>query len=84
MARHSQPHRGRQSGARAHGGSPGTWEALSLPPPRNGWGTRHKMELVRNADFATREQARTALFDIEVFYNRQRRHSSLLSQPSRL
>jgi len=28
--------------------------------------------------FATHEQARTALFEyIEVFYNRQRRHSSL-------
>ncbi len=37
-----------------------------------------KMELVHEADFATREQARAALFDyIEVFYNRQRRHSSL-------
>jgi len=30
------------------------------------------------ADFATHEQARTALFEyIEVFYNRQRRHSTL-------
>ena len=37
-----------------------------------------KMELVHDADFATREQARAALFEsIEVFYNRQRRHSSL-------
>ncbi len=37
-----------------------------------------KMELVHDADFATHEQARTALFEyIEVFYNRQRRHSSL-------
>jgi len=37
-----------------------------------------KMELVHGADFATHEQARTALFEyIEVFYNRQRRHSSL-------
>jgi len=37
-----------------------------------------KMELVHDADFATREQARAALFDyIEVFYNRRRRHSSL-------
>jgi hypothetical protein len=36
------------------------------------------MELVHDADFATREQARTALFEyIEVFYNRQRRHPSL-------
>lgn len=37
-----------------------------------------KMELVHDADFATHEQARTALFEyIEVFYNRQRRHSTL-------
>jgi transposase InsO family protein len=37
-----------------------------------------KMELVHDADFATHEQARAALFEyIEVFYNRQRRHSSL-------
>ncbi len=37
-----------------------------------------KMELVHDVDFATREQARAALFEfIEVFYNRQRRHSSL-------
>ena len=37
-----------------------------------------KMELVHDADFATHEQARTALFEyIEVFYNRQRRHFSL-------
>jgi putative transposase len=37
-----------------------------------------KMELVHDSDFATREQARTTLFDyIEVFDNRRRRHSSL-------
>jgi putative transposase len=37
-----------------------------------------KMELVYLTDFATRHQARTALFEyIEVFYNRRRRHSSL-------
>jgi putative transposase len=37
-----------------------------------------KMEFVHDADFATHEQARTALFEyIEVFYNRQRRHSTL-------
>jgi transposase InsO family protein len=37
-----------------------------------------KMQLVHDADFATHEQARAALFEyIEVFYNRQRRHSSL-------
>jgi putative transposase len=37
-----------------------------------------KMELVYPTDFASRHQARSALFEyIEVFYNRQRRHSSL-------
>jgi len=37
-----------------------------------------KMELVHEADFATHEQARAAIFEyIEVFYNRKRRHSSL-------
>jgi putative transposase len=37
-----------------------------------------RMELVHDADFATRAQARVALFEpIEVFYNGQRRHSAL-------
>ena len=37
-----------------------------------------KKELVHDADFATRAEARLALFEyIEVFYNVQRRHSSL-------
>lgn len=37
-----------------------------------------KGEMVDRADFVTRAQAINALFDyIEVFYNRQRRHSSL-------
>ena len=37
-----------------------------------------KQELVYTTDFATHEQARLALFEyIEVFYNRQRRHSTL-------
>ena len=37
-----------------------------------------KKELVHGADFATRAQARTAIVEyIEVFYNNQRRHSSL-------
>ena len=37
-----------------------------------------KQELVYSTDFATRHQARSALFEyIEVFYNRKRRHSSL-------
>ncbi|HBY94142.1 MAG TPA: IS3 family transposase [Chloroflexi bacterium] len=39
---------------------------------------RLKSELVHLTDFATRAQARAEVFDyIEVFYNRQRRHSSL-------
>ena len=37
-----------------------------------------KKELVHDADFATRQQARTEIFEyIEVFYNDQRLHSSL-------
>jgi transposase InsO family protein len=37
-----------------------------------------KTELVNEADFTTRAEARSAIFDfIEVFYNRRRRHSSL-------
>jgi putative transposase len=37
-----------------------------------------KKELVHDARFATRAEARLAIFEyIEVFYNRQRRHSSL-------
>jgi putative transposase len=37
-----------------------------------------KTELVHHASYATRENARQSLFEyIEVFYNRQRRHSSL-------
>jgi putative transposase len=37
-----------------------------------------KKELVHDANFATRAEARAALFEyIEVFYNGQRRHSSL-------
>jgi len=37
-----------------------------------------KKELVHGADFATRAEARAAIFEyIEVFYNNQRRHSSL-------
>jgi putative transposase len=41
------------------------------------WSTL-KMELVYRQDFATRRQAREAIFEyIEVFYNRQRRHSAL-------
>lgn len=37
-----------------------------------------KRELVDDADWATRDEARTAVFEfIEVWYNRDRRHSSL-------
>jgi putative transposase len=37
-----------------------------------------KMELVHQTEFATRDTARTAIFEyIEAFYNRERRHSSL-------
>jgi len=37
-----------------------------------------KKELVHDADFATRAEARAAIFEyIEVFYNAKRRHSSL-------
>lgn len=37
-----------------------------------------KMELVYLTEFATRTEARAAIFDyIEIFYNRERRHSSL-------
>jgi transposase InsO family protein len=37
-----------------------------------------KKEVIHDADFATREEARRAIFDwIEIFYNRQRLHSSL-------
>jgi putative transposase len=41
------------------------------------WSTL-KLDLVYRRDFATRAQARTAIFDyIETFYNRQRTHSAL-------
>jgi len=37
-----------------------------------------KKELVHGADFVTRSEARAAIVEyIEVFYNNQRRHSSL-------
>lgn len=37
-----------------------------------------KKELVFDEDYRTREQGRASIFDyIEVFYNRQRRHSAL-------
>jgi transposase InsO family protein len=37
-----------------------------------------KTELVMHCDYKTRDQARACLFDyMEVFYNRQRRHSTI-------
>ena len=37
-----------------------------------------KTELTMHRDYITREEARSDLFEyIEVFYNRQRRHSSI-------
>jgi transposase InsO family protein len=37
-----------------------------------------KEELVNHADFATHETAKAAIFEyMEIFYNRQRRHSTL-------
>ena len=37
-----------------------------------------KTELVMHCDYRTRDQARASLFDyMEVFYNRQRRHSTI-------
>jgi putative transposase len=37
-----------------------------------------KKELVHHEDYATREEARASIFEyVEVFYNRQRRHSTL-------
>ena len=46
-------------------------------PKESFWATLKK-ELVSDQTFATREEARAAIFEyIEVFYNRQRLHSSL-------
>ena len=37
-----------------------------------------EIELIEGADWQTRNEARRAIFDfVEVWYNRQRRHSSL-------
>ena len=37
-----------------------------------------KTELVMHCDYPSRDQARASLFDyMEVFYNRQRRHSTI-------
>jgi transposase InsO family protein len=42
----------------------------------SGWGTL-KTECVYRHTFATRAQARAAIFDYLQFYNRRRRHSAL-------
>ncbi|MEO8009649.1 MAG: IS3 family transposase [Betaproteobacteria bacterium] len=50
----------------------------SLPPGLKSFFSNLKNELVHHCDFASREQARAAIFDyIELFYNRQRRHQAL-------
>jgi transposase InsO family protein len=52
-------------------------ECRDNAPAESFWSTL-KNELVHHEEFATREQARAAIFDyIEIFYNRQRLHSSL-------
>lgn len=46
--------------------------------PAESWLGRFKVERVHPRDFATRAAARTATYDyIEVYHNRQRRHSAL-------
>lgn len=67
-----------------------TLQAYGLQPSMSAKGAPHdnavaesffsnlKNELVHHCDFATRDSARTAVFDyIEVFYNRNRRHQAL-------
>lgn len=62
-------------GAAASMSRPG--ECRDNAPKESFWATL-KNELVHHERFATREQARAAIFDyIEVFYNRTRLHSSL-------
>ncbi len=54
-----------------------TGECHDNAPAESFWSTL-KNELVHHEEFATHEQARAAIFEyIEVFYNRQRLHSSL-------
>lgn len=54
-----------------------TGDCYDNAPKESFWG-KLKTELVHQQRFATRAQARAAVFDyIEVFYNRQRLHSSL-------
>ena len=46
--------------------------------PMEGFFHTLKTELVMHCDYRTRDDARASLFDyVEVFYNRQRRHSSI-------
>jgi transposase InsO family protein len=55
----------------------GRGECYDNAPKESFWATL-KNELVHHERFATRAQARAAIFEyIEVFYNRQRLHSSL-------
>lgn len=54
-----------------------TGDCYDNAPQESFWATLKK-ELMGEEPFATREQARAAIFEyIEVFYNRQRMHSSL-------
>jgi transposase InsO family protein len=54
-----------------------TGECLDNAMKESFWASLKK-EVIHDADFATREEARRAIFDwIEIFYNRQRLHSSL-------
>ena len=64
----------------------GHWIVCSMSRRANCWDNAPmesffaglKKELVHDEDYATRAEARASLFeDIEVFYNRVRRHSSL-------
>jgi len=55
----------------------GRGDCYDNAPQESFWG-KLKTELTHHHRFATREQARRAIFDyIEVFYNRRRLHSSL-------
>ncbi len=47
-------------------------------PPMESFSHSLKTELVMHCDYKTRDEARAGLFDyMEVFYNRQRRHSAI-------
>lgn len=54
-----------------------TGDCYDNAPKESFWATLKK-ELLSDVEFATREEARAAIFEyIEVFYNRQRIHSSI-------